>query len=137
MSQNQQTKQAKEPSRAQVLGALVSQVQGQGFNVQQLTSQLDGVRDKFREQSGWEPAFFINRILGRQAERIQSLSKPRVALTQDPQPEEKPSPPPISKPPAPVFTCPWRNEGCTFETDSPDALKTHVTIHTRSQIRTY
>lgn len=151
----QQPEKTKPSTRGAILGQLIAsqrlqsqgvqqspaeaQVgQGQLFNLQSIGSQVDTTRGRFRTSSGWQPGFFMTRFQGRQAERLRAVTTQRNTLMAvNSEPEDKKTAEQSQPAPQPALTCPWANEGCTFKTDSPQDLQSHVALHTRSQIRTY
>jgi hypothetical protein len=109
--------------------------QGQRFTLENALGKVDEMRLQMRQRSGFRPGLLMDRRNQRRSEFLQAFNQPQTTKVEDKDPEpEQPKP---AAPTQPVLECPWANEGCTFKTDSPDALKDHVAIHTRAKIRTY
>jgi len=109
--------------------------QGQRFTVQDALGRVDEFRARMRSQTGYQPGLLLDRRALRRAELFSAVKAPRTIVVENSEPKEQTPPSPPAAQPA--FTCPWVTEGCTFKTDSPEALQTHVELHTRGRIRTY
>lgn len=127
--------QGVQQSIGQVPGEGAQAGQGARFTVQDAFGRIDEMRMRLRAQTGWTPGLVAERRAARRSEVLTAVSAPKTVIVENPGPKQENPPTPL--PVKSMFTCPWSDAGCAFTTDSPDALKTHVAVHTRAVIRTY
>lgn len=145
----------KQPVRGQMLGAFIAaqRLQGEGvqqpgaraqatsgqeqrFTLENTLGKVDELRLQIRERSGFRPGLLMDRRNQRRTEFFQAFNQSHTTKIENPEPEQvKPAAP--AQPAKPMFTCPWNDAGCTFTSDNPDALRSHVVEHTRFHPRTY